>query len=165
MPRARGAAALSLRLAGAAFILGVLVGAALATLHLGGRVDRLTLDNAILLDEVERLAGALASREHALTQQRRAPVQSVRIEVTSPIHEHVRFHIEQRAHELLRPLVGEEVERLNPALIESALTRRVEVEGEAYTLSPTLIVLGREVFIRLEARPVPEGGRSQGPSA
>lgn len=162
MPQGRGAAGLCLRLAGATLILGILVGATLATLQLGGRVDRLTLDNAILLDEVERLAGALTSREHALTEQRRAPVHSVRIEVTSPIHEHARLHIEQRAHELLRHLVGEEVERLNAALIESALTRRIVLENEEYAVSPTLIVLGREVYVRLEAGLRPEGARGQG---
>ncbi len=134
-------------------ILGVLVGMSLATLRLGEHVDRLTLDNAVLMDEVERLSATLASRERTLTEQRRAPVHSVEVEVVNLTQEHVRLHIEQQAHELLKHLVGEEIDALNASLVENALSRTVEIDMADYTMTPTLIVLGRKVYVRLEAHP------------
>lgn len=142
----------------AALIAGVLIGATTTALRLGGNVERLTLDNAILIDEVERLAGMLESRERALALQRRAPVDAVEVEVANLSQEHVRLHIEQRAHELLRHLVGEESDQLNASLIESALNRTVVVDKTEYTMAPTLILLGRKVYVRLEAHP----GRTEG---
>lgn len=133
--------------------IGILIGMSLATLRLGEHVDRLTLDNAVLMDEVERLSATLASREQALTEQSRAPVHSVEVEVVNLSEEHVRLHIEQRAHALLRHLVGEEIDALNAALVENALSRTIEVDMADYTMTPTLIVLGRKVYVRLEGRP------------
>lgn len=143
---------------GLAFVLiGFLAGMGLATLRMGENVDRLILDNAILIDEVERLAAMLDSRERALTLQRQAPVHSVEVEVITPQQEHIRLHIEQRAHELLRHLVGEEVDQLNASLIENSLSRTIEVDQSDYTITPTLILLGQRVYVRLEARPGKSG--------
>ena len=154
-----------LRRAAALLLLGAMLGATAATLRLGGQLDRLTLDYAYLLDEVERLSGELTAREQALSRQRRAPVSAVRVEVANLSEEHARLHVEQRVHELLRGLVGEEVDALNATLIEAALSRRIAVENEDYAVRPTLIVLGREVYVRLEARPAQEAGRAGGEAA
>ena len=131
---------------------GMIAGASLATLRLGREIDRLTLDNAVLMDEVERLAGELASREQTLTERRRLPVRSVEVEVANLPEGHVRLHLEGAAQELLRHLVGEEVEQLSAALIEEALHRTVRVDNQDFTLSPTLIVLAGRVYVRLEAK-------------
>lgn len=134
------------------FLLGLIAGASLATWRLGRAVDRLTLENAMLMDEVERLAGELAAREQILTQQRRFPVRSVEVEVANLAEGHVRLHLEGEALELLNHLVGEEVDELNPALIEKALSRTLRVDKQEYTVWPTLIILGSRVFVRLEAK-------------
>ncbi len=133
-------------------IAGMIAGASFATLRLGREIDRLTLDNAVLMDEVERLAGELASREQTLTERRRLPVRSVEVEVANLPEGHVRLHLEGEAQKLLRHLVGEEVERLSPALIEEALRRTVRVDNQDFALSPTLIVLADRVYVRLEAK-------------
>lgn len=130
---------------------GLIAGTTAATLQLGRAVDRLTLDNAILMDEVERLAGELASREQILTQRRQLPVRSVEVQVENLPEGHVRLHLEGEAHELLRHLVGEEVDDMNATLIEKALNRTIRVDKQDYTVTPTLIVLGSRVFVRLKA--------------
>lgn len=132
--------------------LGFVIGATAVTLRLGHEMDRITLDNAILMDEVERLAGELASRERALTASRRVPVRSVQIDIESPLQEHIRVHVEQEAHDLLQHLVGEEIETLNPSLIEKALQRTVTVDKQDFIVTPTLIVLGSKMQVRLKVQ-------------
>lgn len=134
------------------FLLGAVGGSAWSTTQLGAKVDRLTLDNAILLDEVERLAGALESRERALTERIRTPVHSVEVEIVGLNGEHARLHVEQIAHDLLKHLVGEEVNNVNASLIERALDRTVTVDKQDYALTPTLIVIGSKVYVRLLVR-------------
>jgi len=134
---------------------GAIAGACFTTLRLGREVDRLILDNAVLMDEVERLAGELASREQTLTERRRMPVRSVEVEVANLPEGHVRLHLESEAQRLLRHLVGEEVEQLSPALIEEALRRTVRVDNQDFSLSPTLIALASRVYVRLEAKEGP----------
>jgi hypothetical protein len=136
----------------AAFCLGAVIGASAATARLGREMDRLTLDNAILMDEVERLAGELASRDRALTASRSLPVHSVEVQIESPLEEHVRLHVEQTMRDLLQPLVGEEIENLNPSLIEKALQRTVHVDKQDFVVAPTLIVLGGKLFVRLKVQ-------------
>ena len=97
-----------------------------------------------MIDEVERLAGELASRERALTASQKLPVRTVEIEIETPLEEHIRVHVEQHAHDLLKNLVGEEVETLNPLLIEKALQRTLHVDKQDFIVTPTLIVLGEQ---------------------
>lgn len=133
----------------AMLLLGAVLGATGATLRLGREIDRVHLDNAILIDEVERLAGELASRERALTASQKLPVRTVEIEIETPLEEHIRVHVEQHAHDLLKNLVGEEVETLNPLLIEKALQRTLHVDKQDFIVTPTLIVLGSKLLVRL----------------
>lgn len=130
-------------------LLGAVGGSAWSAAQLGAKVDRLSLDNAILMDEVERLSGALESRERALTERIRSPVRSVEVEIVGLSEEHARLHVEQQAHDLLKHLVGEEVESINVPLIEKALERVISVDKRDFTLTPTLIVVGTRVYVRL----------------
>lgn len=134
----------------ALLLLGAVIGASTVTSRLGREMDRITLDNAILMDEVERLAGELASRDRALSASRRMPVHSIEIEIESPLQEHVRIHVEQVAFDLLRHLVGEEIETLNPSLIEKALQRTLHVDKQDFVITPTLIVLAGKLQVRLK---------------
>lgn len=136
----------------ALFIVGTLCGVSWGMLRMGREIERLTLDNAVLLDDVERIAGELASRERALTARMNQPIRSVEIEVENISEEHVRLHLEQQAHELLRHLVGEEVSDVNALLIEGALRRNIRVDRQDYIIEPTLIVVGPEIFVRIDAR-------------
>lgn len=136
-------------------LFGAVLGASLATVRLAHQLDRLTLDNALLMDEVERLAGELASRERALTASRRAPVRSVQVELETPLQEHVRLHIEEAVHDLLAHLVGDEIDSLNPALIEKALQRTLHVDKQDFALAPTLIVIGSTLYVRLKVQEGP----------
>ena len=133
----------------ALFLAGAVAGSAATAARLGDKVDRLSLDNAILMDEVERLAGTLESRERALTDRVRLPVRSVEVEVVGLGEEHARLHVEQLAHDLLKDLVGEEVESINVAIVEKTLERAVTIDRRDYTLAPALIVVGPRVFVRV----------------
>src|SRR5690606_20470118 len=68
------------------------------------------------------------------------------------LEEHVRLHVEQTMRELLQPLVGEEIENLNPSLIEKALQRTVHVDKQDFVVAPTLIVLGGKLLVRLNVQ-------------
>ena len=80
------------------------------------------------------------------------PVRSVQIDIESPLQEHIRVHVEQEAHDLLQHLVGEEIETLNPSLIEKALQRTVTVDKQDFIVTPTLIVLGSKMQVRLKVQ-------------
>jgi len=133
-------------------LLGAVIGASFATLRLAREMDRIVLDNASLMDEVERLAGELASRERALTASQRAPVRSVVVEVETPLLEHIRLHVEEEAHDLLAHLIGEEIDSLNPSLIEKALHRTLHVDKQDFVISPTLIVVASTLRVRLKVQ-------------
>ena len=117
--------------------------------RIGRAWDRITLDNAILIDEVERLGAELASRERALIQNPSVPVRSITIEVDNAIPEHVRLQVESEGRDVLHHLLGEEVDTLNPTLIEKALHRTVRVGKEEYIISPVTILLGSKIIARL----------------
>lgn len=146
--RLRGGIVRSLAL----LIAGALLGATTVTVRLAREMDRLSLDNAALMDEVERLAGELASRERALTASQRASVRSVSVEIETPLSEHIRLHVEGAAHDLLAPLVGQEIDSLNPSLIEKALQRTLHVDKQDFAISPTLIVIASTLHVRIRVQ-------------
>lgn len=129
--------------------IGILLGATLAMLRIGKAMDRMTLDNAALIDEVERLSGELASRERALTAARGVPVRSIEIEIESTLPEHVRLHVESETRDLLQNLLGEEVDSLSPILIEKALERVIRVDKQELYIQPTRLLLGSKILVRL----------------
>lgn len=115
----------------ACFCLGALGGAVLAVVLLGQEVDRLTLDNVALLDEIERLANRISVLD---TYGPAGGTHVESIEITARGVERARPAIEQALKSLLSHLVGEELSRVHAATIHSTLERTLTVDRQDYTV-------------------------------
>lgn len=115
----------------ALFALGVLGGASIAVILLGHEVERLTLDNVALMDEIERLSNRITLLD-AYGPASGAYVESV--EITARGIERARPAIEQALKGLLAHLVGEELDRVNAATIHSTLERTITVDQQEYSV-------------------------------
>lgn len=63
--------------------------------------------------------------------------------------------ITQKVQEFLAPLKGQEVRRLNPALIPAMIDGRVvKVNGRQFLLKVTLLLVSETVIVHVEAQPL-----------
>lgn len=136
-------------------IVGGLLGGSVSTFRIGKEWDRVILDNAALIDEVERLAGELASRERALARDQAIPVRSIEIEIDGTLPEQIRLVVESEVRDMLHHLLGEDVDSLHPAFIEKSLDRTIKVANRELTVTPVQMRLGSKILVRLK---VTEGG-------
>lgn len=112
-------------------IMGAIGGATFAVILLGHEVDRLTLDNVYLMDEVERMMNRIELLDT------RGPMTNAyveAIEITAEGVERARAHIEQTLKQLLAHLVGEEIERINVNTIHRTLERTLTVDQQQYSI-------------------------------
>ena len=64
--------------------------------------------------------------------------------------------ISRKVQEFLAPLKGQEVRRLNPALIPAMVDNRtVKVNGREFTLRVTLLLVSESVIVHVEAQSTP----------
>lgn len=101
----------------------------MAVVLLGHEVDRLTLDNVALLDEIERLASRITVLD---TYGPTGGAYVEAIEITARGVERSRPAIEQALKSLLSHLVGEELSRVHAATIHQTLERTIMVDKQEY---------------------------------
>jgi len=146
-----------LRSRSAAYLVGgIILGLVIAIVLFGRQADRLVLDNARLMDQVERLAAKAAQLEEALTTESRHPVKHIELSVTladMPPDPHLQLMLEEALHEVLVPLIGVEVEEVSPEFLVQAVKRDLQIDGKTYHLGPRLIIISSTV--RVEAAAVP----------
>lgn len=148
------------RLAGA-FLLGFLAGS-LALVPLAGReVERLAVacrQLALRLDEARQDLASLRRQGAAWTPV----VRRVTVRFVNVADDALRLRLEEAVRPLLEELVGREVGRLDPFLVDALLRgRRVRVGEQEYGLTLRRALLGEETLVVLGTQPVrspsPEG--------
>lgn len=140
------------RLAGA-FLLGLLAGS-LAMVPVAGReVERLAVacrQLALRLGEAEQDLARLRRQGAAWTPV----VRRVTVRFANVADEALRLRLEEAVRPLLEELVGREVGRLDPFLVDALLRgRRVRVGEQEYVLALRRALLGEEVLVVLGAQP------------
>ncbi len=140
------------RLAGA-FLLGLVAGS-LAMVPVGGReVERLAVacrQLALRLGEAEQDLARLRSQGASWTPV----VRRVTVRFPDVADEALRVRLEEAVRPLLEELVGREVGRLDPFLVDALLRgRRVQVGEQEYGLALRRALLGEETLVVLGAEP------------
>lgn len=134
--------------------LGALGGAAAAVVLLGHEVERLTLDNVHLMDQIERLQNRVTLLD---TYGPASGLYVEAVEVTAHGAERARPALEQALKELLVHLVGEELERINAATVHAVLERRLTVQGQEYQVRVRYIYVTPTVRVHVDAEAVGDG--------
>lgn len=128
-------------------LLGAVGGAVFAIVRLGHEVDRLTLDNIYLMDQIEYLT----NRIHLLDT--RGPTSAAyveAIEISAQGVERARPGVEQALKDLLAHLVGEELERINAATIHRALERTITVDRHEYAVQVKYIYVAPTLRVQVQ---------------
>lgn len=149
----------------ALFVAGILTGAVITVLAVGGQLDAAHLERRALQsrvleleDNVHRLEEILAGHEH-----RAMTVQQVKVVIVNPPDPFVALDLEEAAMHLLSDLVGKDVATLDLRLVYNLVDGRVvEVEGKSYLLHVQGIHLfsHTEVMLKAEAKPNATGDGS-----
>lgn len=130
-------------------VLGVVAGAGIGILLLGHEVDRLSLDNALLMDDIEYLANRVALLDT------RGPLSGPyveAVEVNASGVERSRPSIEQELRAQLSHLIGEELDRVNAGTIHRALERTIVVDRQEYAISVEYIYITPTLRVYVQAR-------------
>ena len=145
----------------ACFILGFILGACLTNLLLARQQEQLYLSKSALeqhlasaREEIARLKENLAAESYQAIVSIE-PVITINGEKISSVEARAATQeISRKVQELLAPLIGQEVRRLNPALIPLMLDNRtVKVDGREFTLKVTLLLVSESVIVHVEAQP------------
>ena len=137
----------------ACLALGILGGASGAVVLLGQEVDRLTLDVAALLDEIERLTSRITvldaygptGGDHVET-----------IEIIARGVERARPAIEQSLKSLLTHLFGEELNRVHAATVHQVLERTLTVDRQEYEVQVRYVYVTPTLRAYVDVRPLGE---------
>ncbi|HHW44034.1 hypothetical protein GFC01_00730 [Desulfofundulus thermobenzoicus] len=145
----------------AALLVGMLMGGALVNVLLGEQVDRLTLVNQGLQDKLASTEKELEKVKENLASRQVRTITAIEVHVTLPGKDipeldqaKARLVVENRVREWLRPLLGQEVSRLDHLLIPRVVDRRqVDVDGRRYVLKVNLVVVAEKTILYLDAVP------------
>lgn len=132
--------------------LGAVLGASMSVLLLSHETDRLTLENADLMDQIEYLTNRVALLSS------RGPgahpyVEAVEI-IASGVNDRTRSAVEQNLKEVLRHLIGEEIHRVNPGTIHKAIEGPMQINGQDFDIEVTTIYVAPtlRVHVRVQSR-------------
>ncbi|AKX94690.1 hypothetical protein MTHERMOG20_09310 [Moorella thermoacetica] len=144
----------------AIFILGFLLGASLTNLFLARQQEQLHLARAELEQRLEAAGEELAQLKESLSQRRHQVI--VAIEPVITFEGDRPTAVESRAatqaitrevQNILSPLKGQDVQRLNPALIPAMIDgRTIKVNGRQFKLKVTLLLISDKVIVHLQAQ-------------
>ncbi len=130
--------------------LGAVLGASLSVMLLSHETDRLTLENADLMDQIEYLTNRVALLSN------RGPgshpyVEAVEI-IASGVNDRTRSSVEQNLKEVLRHLIGEEIHRVNPGTIHQAIEGPIRIDGQEYAVEVDTIYVAPTVRVHVRVR-------------
>lgn len=118
----------------AALLLGFLGGHALATTLWAARVDRLMLSDAAQKDRISRLENDVERLEASLSERRQTPLQKLLVTAPDVKDERLRLRVEGIVYDLLKHLVGVEMNRIDPETMQKLAERTVTIDQTSLTL-------------------------------
>ena len=119
-------------------MLGVTLGLSCGSLFLGQEVDRLTLDNAKLMDHMEYLTNRLEILD------RRGALSSLYVEsIEVVVHgiERDRPTVEQHLKQLLSHLLGQDLSTINAQSLHNIIERSIRIERQEYLVTVKYIYI------------------------
>lgn len=149
----------------AILLLGFLLGAGLTNLYLARQQEQLHLARAELEQRLATAREELTQLKENLARQSYQVITAIEPVITftgdkPPAVEGraATQSITREVQEILSPLKGQEVRRLNPALIPGMIDgRTIKVNGRQFKLQVTLVLISDRVIVHLQARSLPGG--------
>jgi len=130
------------------FLLGALTGAALVSPLSGYQVERALLEKEQLQVELENLRNRMSSLEERLSEphyQRDVTVEDIEVVGDLP-DSATRINLDKKLGEMLKTLVGREVEQIDPLLLYYVFDgRTVDLGEKPYVLQVKGIVIARRL--------------------
>jgi len=146
----------------AVFLIGALAGGAGVNSLVGEQVDRLSLANGSLHEQLAATEKELQQVKESLKSHQKVVVSALDVHVsfapgkpaTGFDQKKVQLFVENKVREWLQPLLGQEIGTLNYLLIPQVIDlRQVELDGIKYTLKVKLMVVSQRTAVYLEAAP------------
>jgi len=146
----------------AIFLIGVLAGGAGVNSLVGKQVDRLSLANGALHEQLAATEKELHQVKESLKSRQTLVVNGLDVYVSfapgKPAsgydQKKVQLFVENKVREWLQPLLGQEIGALNYLLIPQVIDlRQVELDGIKYTLKVKLVVVSQRTAVYLEVAP------------
>ncbi|SES99532.1 hypothetical protein [Anaerobranca gottschalkii] len=139
------------------FILGIVAGGVLSLILLGRAYDQLYLEKKVLESQVIELRNIIQQLEKKQLQQ--SPTLTIKeIVIETDLTDTIKsLELKKKISELLKNLMGEKIDNLNPELIIDILEGRiVNVEDKGYILHVRYIVIGKKLQIMLNIKELKE---------
>ncbi|CEP65994.1 Uncharacterized [Moorella glycerini] len=152
----------------AIFILGFLLGASLTNLLLARQQEQLHLARTELEQRLAAASEELVQLKENLDRESRQVIVAVEPVITfsgdrPPAVEGraVTQSLTREIQDILAPLKGQEVRRLNPALVPAMIDgRTVKVNGRQFKLKVTLLLISDKVIVHVQAHGLPASSSS-----
>jgi len=147
----------------AVFLIGALTGGAGINALIGEQIDRLSLVNVSLREQLSTTERELQQVEENLKTRQTQVIGILKVHVLLPanreeaskyLQEKVQLSVENKVREWLQPVLGQDFTTMNHLLIPQVIDKRqVEIDKRTYTLKVKLVVVSYQTVIYLEAVP------------
>ncbi|MDD4766567.1 MAG: hypothetical protein PHF87_03185 [Desulfotomaculaceae bacterium] len=139
--------------------LGMVAGGVLVTVHLGGQIDEITHKNQLLSQQLGLCEDELTQLKKSMGEKEKKVVSGIEPRISILDKDMARLEekntilvLEKQVRQWMEPLQGEEVKKLNYALVPKIIDDRiVEFEGANYRLKVKLLVIDANIIIYVEA--------------
>ncbi|MDI3533845.1 MAG: hypothetical protein PWQ82_210 [Thermosediminibacterales bacterium] len=135
-----------------AFLFGIILGAAGLNLFIAKKIDSLYLERESMLFKISEQETRLEKLEKSLAERWKRHVKEIIVfPDTQNNNSHVKIKIKQKVAELLKDLIGEEIDKIDPLLIYNIVNdRKLTIEGKDYLLKVEVIVMDTQMELFLK---------------
>lgn len=141
------------------FFIGMILGGVMTTLHLGGTIDRITLENESMGQQLELYLEELNHLKKSIGEKEKEVVCSIEPHVTISGESMTALEknaavltLDRQVRECLDPVMGQEVKKLNHLLVPEIIDGRIfDVEKDRYRIKVKLIVVDANLAVYVEA--------------
>ncbi len=144
-----------------ALCLGFILGTVTATVYMGHQIDQLTIEKENLHNELSSVKKELKQINENLKKRRAAAVNRIEANVTFPKDTFSKYEgsslqmeLEKRIVEMLQPLNGKEIEKIEPELVPQIVQgRKLTVENRDFYLQVQTVIISQQLKIFVLAKP------------
>ncbi|MCK8817912.1 DUF1664 domain-containing protein [Natroniella sulfidigena] len=137
----------------ASFILGVIIGATLLNLFVGHQIDQLIYEKEELKSNLKNQTAQLEQLEESLAEERKKIIQKLQVKIETDLDKHITQELKQKIFNLLKSLIGREIDTIDGNLIAETLDGRIIIiEGNEYQLDLLWFMIQPEAIVSFEIK-------------
>ncbi|MCK8828453.1 DUF1664 domain-containing protein [Natroniella acetigena] len=132
----------------ASFIFGVIIGVTLFNLFIGQQFDQLIYEKEELKAKLENQTAQLEQLEESLAEERKKIIQKLQVKIETDLDKHITQELKQKIFNLLKSLIGREIDNIDGNLIAETLEERILIiEGDEYELDLLWFMIQPEAIV------------------